>query len=118
MMLAAISTPAAAHQERLSGGEWVLKGATGNRPASIKFEAGRVSGSGGCNRFGGTYKLEGDQLSFSALVSTRMACAPEVMEKEQAYFDLLSRVRSVALAGHELELRDGDGKALASFMRE
>ena len=42
-----------------------------------------VSGSAGCNRYSGSYTWTGDQLSFSALASTKMACADDVMAQER-----------------------------------
>jgi copper homeostasis protein (lipoprotein) len=45
----------------------------------------RVSGSDGCNRFTGTYELDGSRLRFSGLAGTRMACPPEVMALADSY---------------------------------
>ncbi len=50
---------------------------------------GKAVGRGGCNNYSGTYKQTGDVLSFGPLISTKMACAPEIMSQEQAYFDIL-----------------------------
>ena len=114
MMIGA--TPASAHEDKLAGGEWVLDGG-GSTPPVLRFEAGRVAGTGGCNRFGGSYEEQGDALSFSPLAATRMACAPEVMQVEQNFFAMLDRVRAMKLAGDALELRDASGATLARFTR-
>lgn len=108
---------ALAHAERLAGADWVVSGETGPRAAFIRFEAGRVAGLGGCNRFGASYTLNGDSLSIGSIVATRMACAKDVMRKEQAFFTTLAAVRSISLAGDRLELRDGGGKPLATLVR-
>ena len=105
-----------AHEDRLAGGEWVLDG-SGSKPPVLRFEAGRVSGSGGCNRFGGSYESSGDALTFSPLAATRMACAPDVMQAEQNFFAMLDRVRAMKLEGDALELRDASGATLARFTR-
>ncbi len=115
--LALLAGPALAHQDKLAGGEWVLAGATGKRAASLRFDAGRVAGSGGCNRFGGTYKATGDRLSFSPLATTRMACPPDIMKKEQAFLGMLADVRGMHIDGDRLELRDAAGNALAKLVR-
>ena len=48
---------------------------TGSRPVTISFgEDGRVSGFGGCNRFGGSFKEMNGKLTFGDLISTMMAC--------------------------------------------
>lgn len=45
--------------------------------ARIRFDVNtkKVNGNGGCNNFFGTYTSENDQISFSALGSTKIACA-------------------------------------------
>jgi copper homeostasis protein (lipoprotein) len=77
----------------------------------------RVSGSGGCNRFGGSYTLAGDRLSFGPLFSTKMACATG-MDTEQEYFDALAAVWRWRVTGRRLELYGADGKSLAGFEAE
>jgi heat shock protein HslJ len=45
------------------------------REAHLLFQAGgRLSGSDGCNRITGSYKLKGDAVSFSQGAGTQMAC--------------------------------------------
>jgi putative lipoprotein len=75
---------------------------------------GRVVGYGGCNRFFGSYKLDGDSLSFSALGSTRMACLGETDRLEQTFFAALGSARRFKLSGDVLEL-SGDTGLLARF---
>jgi heat shock protein HslJ len=117
LALALLAAPAMAHSEKLAGADWVLSGDTSQRAPFLRFEAGRVAGLGGCNRFGGKYQLDGDRLSFSTLMATRMACQPDRMKTEQAFFDMLARVKAMKLAGDRLELLDGAGKVLATFDR-
>jgi heat shock protein HslJ len=58
---------------------------------TLEFEDGRVAGNGGCNNFFGTYTVDGNQLTISALGSTMMACLPEeVMQQEAQVLALLS----------------------------
>ena len=40
----------------------------------LHVEDQRVTGSTGCNRLTGRYRLEGNRLGFGRLASTRMAC--------------------------------------------
>jgi heat shock protein HslJ len=65
---------------------------------------GVASGHSGCNTFRARYSAEGDRLGFDAVVSTRMACDPEVMELERAYLTALGHVTAVrrhrAALGH------------------
>lgn len=72
---------------------------------------GRVSGSGGCNRYTGKATLSGAGLSFGPMASTRMACAPVAMSQEQRFFQALQGVKSWRLSREgKLELLDGAGK--------
>jgi heat shock protein HslJ len=73
-----------------------------------------ASGSGGCNRFSGTYQLKGDRLSLGSMNATLMAC-PEGMETEHAFLNGLGRVSRWMIAGQRLELLDAAGKVIARF---
>ena len=109
--------PALAHEDRLTGADWVLAGETGARAPFLRFDGGRVGGLGGCNRFGGKYETSGEQLSFSPLMATRMACPEQEMKTEQEFFAMLGKVKAMKLEGDRLDLLDGEGKVLAQFTR-
>lgn len=81
---------------------------------TIKFEGGQVSGLGGCNQYGGEYKISGGRLSFSALYMTEMACeSPEgVMDQESAYLQFLGEARSFEIVDGQLQISRSDGEAL------
>ena len=74
----------------------------------------RIAGSGGCNRFTGTYQQNGDRLTFGKMAITFMAC-PEGMETERDFVTALEQVRSWKILGEHLELFDGNGAFLARF---
>lgn len=74
----------------------------------------RIAGEAGCNRFMGSYRLQGDKLSFSHLGTTMMACA-NGMELEQRYLELLGQVAAWRMEGERLQLLDADGEVLASY---
>lgn len=78
---------------------------------TIAFEAGRASGSGGCNRFMGSYEQDGESISLGRLASTRMACAEEVMSAERAYLSALESVTSWSATGGVLVLSDDSDQA-------
>lgn len=79
-------------------------------------EEGRVSGSGGCNRFAGTYAQTGDALSFGQLAGTRMACLGPGMELESRFHAALGQVTGYVIDGEELTLEGPDGP-VARFLR-
>ena len=75
----------------------------------------RITGSGGCNRFAGSFERPGaDALRLSGIVSTRMACAENDKTLQEAlFFDALNQTRRYQLAGKRLELRGENGGVLA-----
>lgn len=76
----------------------------------------RVSGSGGCNRLMGGFRLSGEQLSFSKLASTQMACPPDLMAFERRYSEALGRVRRWSIDKRNLLLQDERGRTLLLFI--
>jgi copper homeostasis protein (lipoprotein) len=74
----------------------------------------RITGSGGCNRFTGSYQRSGDQLTFGKMAMTFMACA-EGMEIEREFMAALAQVKSWKIFGEHLELLDGNRGFLARF---
>lgn len=81
---------------------------------TLQLEAGRMTGSAGCNNYGGSYTLEGGELTVNELVWTEMACMdPEgVMEQEQRYLSILNNATRLELEGGQLTLRTPDGRGL------
>lgn len=80
-------------------------------PATMAFTAdseqgagapiNHVSGTGGCNRYVGSYTLTGDRLTVGQVVATRMLCTPpERMAQEDRFFRALNTAATC-------ELRDG-----------
>ena len=53
------------------------------------FADNRISGSGGCNRFMGTFTTQGEQLTIGELASTFKACEEAVMNQEVKYLTAL-----------------------------
>lgn len=86
----------------------------GQREPYLTLQANerRLIGSGGCNRMGGSYQLQAGNLQFGPIAGTRMAC-PDGMDQEQAFFDVLGRIRHWTIKGQHLELSDDHGKVLA-----
>ena len=74
----------------------------------------RVAGGGGCNRFTGSYTLDGDRLSFGRTAGTMAACL-QGMEQERAFIDALTSVVRWRVDGQRLELLDERGVAIGQF---
>jgi copper homeostasis protein (lipoprotein) len=72
------------------------------------------AGTGGCNRFTGTYEIQGEEITFGALATTMMAC-PDVRDVDLAMMAALEKATSFRKTAHHLELFDADGTVVARF---
>jgi heat shock protein HslJ len=64
---------------------------------SLHFEDNQVNGSGGCNRFSGTFNMVDDKPSFGTLEATQRGCDAVVMNQESQFLSALQSVRRIAL---------------------
>ena len=83
----------------------------------LQRDAGRVSGSGGCNRFVGQYVQEGGQLRLSRMSASLRLCLAGG-GSEPAFFQRLGAVAYYRQQGRTLELRGEDGTPLLRFVAE
>jgi heat shock protein HslJ len=101
----------------LEGTEWRLAdiggqpsppGADSTRhPGFTLIAEGRtVQGSAGCNRMKGTYQLDGQNLKFGPLATTRMACP--AMQTETAFLKALEATTRYEVSGSSLTLYGAD----------
>lgn len=83
----------------------------------LQFADGRLATSGGCNRMGAGYRIEGERLHVDGLMGTRMACMqPGVMENEAMLGRLLAQpLQMQVLTSHppQVRLNAADGSVLA-----
>jgi len=102
----------------LIGAEWVVEEITGGMlersRATLTFDAdGRLSGRASCNSFFASYTLTGEGLGISQAGTTRMACAPELMQQEARFLDILKQVQRFEIAADgALLLASGDGRRI------
>ena len=97
--------------DSLGGSEWVLSELGWGESVSdapeitISFDDGKVTGSGGCNRYFAA--VAGDtpgELVFSGMGTTRMACPETTMGLERHYLKTLSRASRYSFLGGRLVL--------------
>jgi len=83
---------------------------------TIKFEDGQMSGNVGCNGFGGTYELGGDQITFSGIMSTLMYCEESMMQ-EQGVLGVFSDsvALQIQLNGDTLIITSADGSSVVNL---
>lgn len=78
-----------------------------SKKPTIRFDeaASRISGNTSCNNYFATYKIDGNNLNFSAIGSTKMMCQGN---GEAVYLELLEKVNRFAVSGETLNLLVGD----------
>jgi heat shock protein HslJ len=76
-----------------------------NPPMTLTLAGSEVGGSGGCNSFGGSVAVTGDQVDFGDLASTLIGCDEPLARGEQIYLTALGRVERGARDGASLTLR-------------
>ncbi|MCU0855276.1 MAG: META domain-containing protein [Rhodobacteraceae bacterium] len=114
--VAAPSSPA------LAGIDWRLVALGGAplppeaREPALRFDAtadgATFAASAGCNRFGGTARIDGDALAFGPARATRMACPPPLDAAEAALSAAFAATVRWQVDGATLRLLDAAGTVL------
>jgi putative lipoprotein len=101
----------------LGGTLWVVEQIDGRDPVerarpTVAFDAAatRVSGRASCNSYSAGVTAAGETLRVASAVTTKMACAPPAMEREQRFLAALAAVAAHRREGHRLLLVDGNGR--------
>ena len=114
-------------QRVLAGTEWRLVsfGPAGNEASlvagttvTLKFgEDGRASGSAGCNSYGGTYQVRGDNISFGRLISTKRACLDQnANQQESRFLSALEAANRFRLSSNRLTILSDRGRNALNFV--
>ena len=95
----------------LGGRSWRLTRSDGEAPPAsaeaitLALADGKLVGSSGCNRYFTAVASEGgQQLAVGPIGSTRRACPPPVMEREQAFLSRLQGIERFSFASGKLVL--------------
>lgn len=81
---------------------------------TLASEGSRASGFSGCNQFMGAYVQDGNNLKFTQMAGTMMACEAPLMELESQVLKMLSVTTGYRIDDGQLNLLAGD-KVLARF---
>jgi heat shock protein HslJ len=75
------------------------------RDAYINFEVQdkRFTGNGGCNQISGNYTLDGKEIRFTDVISTKMSC--EDIEFENTFLSVLSGIDRFEMNGDDIRLK-------------
>lgn len=102
-------------------GKWVLTSLGGEAPVVESMitlewdEAGRIAGSGGCNRYSAGVEIADTTLKIGPAVSTRMACEDALMKQEHRFLAALETAGGFKLEKEMLILADETGQELMRF---
>ncbi len=111
---ACASTAPPALSSDLAGTNWAVQsinGAAVTGRALVAFAPeDRISGATGCNRFSGVYEAQGGRIDVRALGRTEMACAPPVMNQEDAFLDVLDKAAQYERQQNRLVITAEDGR--------
>jgi heat shock protein HslJ len=87
-----------------------LTPAAPNVETTVTFGSdGKLSGNVGCNSFSGDYKVDGSTITFSAVISTMMACADPIMQQESAVLSVFANSATFKIDGKTLTITSADG---------
>jgi heat shock protein HslJ len=112
---------ASAQPDALTGKTWVLTSLRGKPPmpgttlTSTFTPGGDVSGSAGCNHYGGRFAISGGTIEISSLVSTLMGCPQKIAAQEAAFLKALGSAHTYRIGGGKLILSRADGRALLTY---
>ncbi len=110
--------------DALDGTAWLLEELHGEPPMpgtliTLQFEGGRAFGSDGCNRYTGSYSVDGDRLTVEQrMAATMMSCEAAIMRQADEYRGALERAAIHQIAEGRLLLLDEEGTPLATFREE
>lgn len=80
---------------------------------TAEFNNGQITGSSGCNSYGGNFAVDGTNITISELAQTLQACLDEsIMAQEAAYTTALLTVNAFVLDGDSLTLTYGGGSLI------
>ncbi|WP_185464480.1 MULTISPECIES: META domain-containing protein [unclassified Synechococcus] len=111
----------AAPAATLEGSAWLLESIPGQRavlpPApTLRLEAGRISGSDGCNRYSAPVQVKGSSFRVNQPgPSTLMACPPRQRRQAETFRAVLGSARRYRLRNGRLELLTTGGRPVARF---
>ncbi len=81
-------------------------------PITLSFTEDGAGGTAACNGYGGSYTISGNEITFSEIFGTEMACSPdETMTSEHMYLQAFSRVETFSMGEDTLTL-SGEGVEL------
>jgi len=83
----------------------------------VLFEVdGSIKGNGGCNKFFGSLQMTDGALSVGELGASRMACPPDIMDRETVFMQALQDTTQFEMGKNSLQLLGADNVLLAQLV--
>lgn len=102
----------------LAGVNWVLS-SFGPAAAPVAVQPGTtvtavfapdgVAGNAGCNQYSGPFTYDNANITFSPLITTKVACDQPIMDQETAYLTALQSATSYAINNGQLQITYPEG---------
>lgn len=101
---------------RMTGMPAIKKPMKGDRKIGFSLNASesQINGYAGCNTFFSTYVLNGSNITFSQIGSTKMACVRNPID-EQAFLTMFGQANRIEVKDNLLNLMDSANNVLAVF---
>ncbi|WP_051168176.1 META domain-containing protein [Marinospirillum minutulum] len=104
-------------------GEWQIEDINGegiidSSHLTITFDdKGQVYGSATCNRYGSSYELTSEGLTFGQSLATKMACPEALMNQEQKFLETFNEISQFDINENgALILKSHNGKTLRGYL--
>ncbi len=102
----------------LAGTTWLVEDIDGRgvldfAQTTIVFpEAGRISGSTGCNQYSAQIWFNGERYGIKGIAVTERACAAAIMDQERRFLNALENGQRMVVAGSYLRFYDSNEKSV------
>jgi heat shock protein HslJ len=120
-----------AETQDLAGTDWNVIGYNNGKQAVVSVingttltasfgKDGKLSGNSGCNKYNGTYTVDGNKVTIGTLASTMMFCEDPAgtMDQEAQYLAALQTAATYQIENNVLQLRTADGALAADFSKK
>jgi heat shock protein HslJ len=125
LLILALAACGASGATALRDTAWELESLTGSdvlpgTTITLKFSGDQVSGSAGCNQYGGSYQAGENSLSIGDVFSTEMGCLEPagILEQETAYLTALRTAATYQITADRLEIFDKAGAQVLIFVAQ
>ena len=103
----------------LEGPVWRLEDTLAGTTITATFLGGRISGSGGCNEYSGSFTVSGQAITIGPLGTSSQSCPQPVQDQETQYLTTLQSAVEYEIEGNALRIdcQVGDQRIRLRYVR-